>query len=80
MPVDEVVSLLTRRIRTPVAGRQVFEKLHTGPGGGAKRRNLQPGSENVVEMLLLGPIVFAFADDLKAENIAIEPKACPCLK
>src|SRR5215471_18502410 len=53
LPVEEVIGLLLRRKRTPVARRQVFEKLDPWSRGRSQSGYAQTGPENIVEAFLL---------------------------
>src|SRR5215831_11172309 len=68
LPVDQVVGLLLRRIGAAVARRQVFEKLDARPRRGAQRGDAQPRPEDVIEALLLGPVVLALPGHFHAET------------
>jgi len=54
LPVDQVIGLFLRRIRAPVLRREVFKKFDAWPRCGSQCCNVQPGSEDIVEALLLG--------------------------
>src|SRR5206468_35730 len=79
LPVDQVVGLLLRRVRTPVARRQVFEELDARPRRGAQRGDAQAGAEYVVETLLLRSVVLARAGNFHAQAVAIEPQTRLCV-
>src|SRR5204863_9556789 len=79
LPVDQVIGLLLRRKRTPIARRQVFEKLDAGPRRGPQRGDAQPGAENIIEAFLLGTVVLALAGDLHPQPVSIKTQAGLCV-
>src|SRR6266849_6134763 len=70
----EVVRVFIDRNRAAVARAQVFEQFDSRAGRCPQCSDPQPRAENIVEMLLLGSIVFARSRDSQAEQIVIEPK------
>ena len=73
--VHEVVNTSVRSERPPVAGGEVLEELDGRAGGRPQGRDPEPSPEDVVQVLLLGSVVLALADDAHAERVAIEPQA-----
>jgi len=79
LPVDQVIGLLLRRIRTPVLRRQVLKKLDAWSRCGSQCCDVQPGSEDIVEALLLGTVIFTFTRDFHSQPVPIELQACLCV-
>jgi len=65
LPVRDVVRAEIGRGGPAVARRQILEQFDAGPLACAKRRNSKPGTEYVIQMLLLDVVVLAFASDLR---------------
>ena len=71
----EIVRTGVARQRTSVARREIFQQFDTRPGCRSQCCNAQSRTKHVVEMLLLGAVVFTFADDRQAQQIAVKAQA-----
>ena len=60
------LALQIERRRPAVTRRQILEQFDPGTRGCSKRRDAQPGAEDVVQVLLLDVVVLAFAGDAAA--------------
>src|SRR5438477_11801939 len=76
LPVNQVVSLLLRRKRAPIARRQVFEELNSRTRAGSQRGDVQAGAKDIIEPLLLGTVVLTLPSHFHAEAIPIELQTC----
>src|SRR2546426_11154196 len=59
--MPNVVGVRVERVGATVAGCEVFEKLDGRAGRGTHAGDVQPRAEDVVEVLLLRPVVLALA-------------------
>src|ERR1041385_4425763 len=75
LPVDQVIGLFLRRVQAPVLRRQVFKKFDAWPRFGFQCCNVQPGSEDIVEALLLGAVIFTFTGDFHSQPVPIKLQA-----
>ena len=72
--MNDVVGVNVRRPRSAIARRQIFEKLNAWSRSSAHSGDVQMRSENLVQMFLLGPEIFAFARFAQSEQVAIKFK------
>ena len=72
LPVNDVVRVNVRRPRPAIAWRQIFEKLDAWSRSCAHSGDAQMRAENLVQMFLLGPEIFALARFAQSEQVAIK--------
>ena len=80
LPVDQIVRPGIPWTRTAIPRREVFQKLDS-----QSRRSMHAGdakvrTEDLVEVLLLSAKIFALADLVKTEKVAIKSKARVCAR
>src|SRR5258705_3175304 len=75
LPVAKIVGASIRRYRPPVPRGQVLQELDARTGRRPERRDAEAGAKDVVQALLLRPVVLALACHSKAERIPIAAKA-----
>src|SRR5712692_1194920 len=73
--MDEVVRALINGEEAPVARTQVFQEFDTRSGRSTQRGDAEMRAEHIVQMFLLGAIVFACSRDSQTEQLAIELEA-----
>src|SRR5262249_21934407 len=61
--------------RPPVPRREILEKLDRRPARGLQARDAEPGSKDVVQVLLLRAVVLALAGHGQPQRVAIEGEA-----
>src|SRR5215470_350757 len=71
----EIVYVFIERDGAPIAGAQILQKLNSGAGGRSQGGDTKMRAEDVVQVFLFCPIVFAFARDAQTEKVAIELEA-----
>src|SRR5438093_13257497 len=75
LPMDEVIGALVGQGGPAVARAQVLQELNPGARGGAQTGDAQARAGDVVEPLLLRPIVEALPGDLEPQQVAVEAQA-----
>src|SRR2546425_10948092 len=55
-----------------VPGREVLQQLNPRSTGTSQRRNAQMSAKYVIQMFLLGSVVFALTGDTHSEQVVIE--------
>src|SRR5262245_16522591 len=75
LAVCEIVGAGIGRHRPPVPWGQIFEELDTGTRGSPERRDAQTCAKDVVQALLLGPVILTLTSHAKAERVPITAKA-----
>ena len=70
--MDDIVSVLVHRERPAVAGCKIFQELNPRSTGTSQRCNAQMSAKYVIQMFLLGSVVFALTGDTHSEQVVIE--------
>ena len=70
--MNNVVRVDVRRTRSTISWREIFEKLNTRTRGRTHSGNVQMRSENLIQMFLFSPEIFAFTCFTKPEQVSIK--------
>src|SRR5215469_10726080 len=67
--------MFVRRERASVTGSQILQQFNSWSACSAQSRDTQMGPKYVIEVLLLGSVVFTLSGYAHSEQVAIEPEA-----
>ena len=72
--MPNIARLAVDRHRPTILRRDILQKFDRRPGWRPKAGYPQPRTKDVVQMLLLRPMIFAFSDHLHSQGVAIKFK------
>ncbi len=79
VPKNEVVRFRVTGQLASARRRDVFEELDARPAFRAQSGDMQPRTEDLVQMLLLDAVILAFTGNAQTEQVAIEREALVCV-